>query len=97
MKILSYIAFAIIAMVGVMFASLNPYSVKINYLFSSLTMPLSVLVVLVLGIGICIGLFICVVMYVRLKREIFMLKSRVKIAQQEVDNLRALPLHDVHQ
>jgi len=95
-KILTYVFFTCLAIVGLVFASLNPNPVEVNYIFAVLTMPLSVLLVVTLGLGMLLGLITSMALYIRLKREIYQLKGHIKIAQKEVENLRTLPLNETH-
>lgn len=95
-KILTYSFFTCLAVLGLVFASLNPHLVEVNYIVGILKLPLSVLLVLALGIGILLGLMAAMAVYIRLKREIYGLKSHIKLTQKEVENLRTLPLNESH-
>ncbi len=96
MKIISYLIILIIILVGVSFAVLNAEPVVISYFFGSRKIQLSLLLVLTLGCGALIGLFICLFPYLNLKRKNTKLRKRVQVAEKEVENLRAIPLKDEH-
>jgi len=91
-RIFTYILMLFIVLLGVTFACLNAEPVHINYYIGQGLLPLSFLLVLALGFGLCVGLFVSLTVYMRLKTENFHLKSRTKLAEKEVGNLRAIPL-----
>lgn len=96
MRIVTYIIALLILLSGIVFACLNAEPVKLNFYFGSHTLPLSMLLVLTLGVGLLFGLLTSGFMYLKLKTENYRLKSRIKVAQKEVENLRAIPLKDEH-
>ncbi len=96
LRIITYLFILATAVAGIVFASLNPKPVEVNYIFASIELPLSVLIVIALGVGLVIGLLFSAGVYLKLQRHIFQLKGQVKMAQQEIDNLRALPIKDTH-
>ena len=59
-------------------------------------MPVSMLMVFSFGGGLLVGLLFCAFMYFKLSRQNYKLRSRIKLAEKEVDNLRAIPLKDTH-
>jgi len=93
---MTYLFILLIAVSGIVFASLNPDPVEVNYILGSIHLPLSVLIVIAVGIGLIVGLLFSIGVYLKLQRHIFQLNGKIKMAQQEVDNLRALPIKDTH-
>ena len=96
MRIFSYIFVLLIVLLGVSFATLNSQSVEFNYYINNQTMPLSVLLAGTFTIGCLIGIFVCVWLLVKVKLKNYHLKQRLKLAEKEIENLRAIPLQDNH-
>jgi lipopolysaccharide assembly protein A len=79
---------------GLTFASLNPTIVSFNYFLGSREIALSLLLVFSFGVGLCLGLFIAVFPWLKAKTECFRLRSRLKVLEKEVENLRSMPIKD---
>ena len=92
MRILSYLVLLIIMLVGLTFASLNSESVTFNYYLGSKTIALSLLLVFTFGSGILLGLLVAMFSWIRIKSDSLRLKSRLKIAEKEIENLRSIPI-----
>ena len=85
----------LIVFLGVSFSCLNASSVKINLYLFIYEIPLSLLLVITLGLGILMGLMVMSSAYLRLKAENLTIKNKVKWADKEITNLRALPINDI--
>lgn len=94
MRIFSFLVVVIILLLGATFAVLNAAPVSINYYISTAKLPLSLLLVLVLGIGGFIGWLTGVWMWMRLKAENFRFAHRIKTLEKELDQLRTLPVNE---
>ncbi len=94
MRILSFLVILIVLLIGVTFAVLNAAPVSINYYLSTTKIPLSLLLVLVLGVGGFIGWLTGLWMWMRLKTENFRLSHRIKTLEKELDQLRTLPVNE---
>lgn len=94
MRILMIVVYVVLILFGVTFAALNASPVQINLYVLSLKMPISVLMVSVLGVGICIGLLLMLFRYWRLKSEYRKIKNQLKITEREIKNLRTIPLRN---
>ncbi len=94
MRIVMTIIYLLLILVGVSFAGLNAKSVQINAYFTTFHMPISVLIVLTLGIGVFMGLILFMSRYWRLKAEHRRIKNQLKLTEKEIRNLRAIPLQD---
>jgi len=92
MRLLSYVFLLIIMLVGLTFAALNPNTVTFNYYLGSKDIVLSFLLVGAFGGGIFLGLSVAVLSWLKVKRENLRLKSRLKIIEKEVENLRSIPI-----
>lgn len=91
-----FIVYLLLIIVGVSFAALNASSVQVNFYFTTLSMPVSVLIALMMGVGILIGLLLFIFRYWRLKGECRRMRNQLKLTEKEIKNLRAIPLQDQH-
>jgi lipopolysaccharide assembly protein A len=79
-------------LIGLTFASLNSTPVVFNYYLGAKTITLSLLLVFTFGAGIVFGLLITIISWIKAKKNNLQLKSRLKIAEKEVKNLRSIPI-----
>lgn len=96
MRFLSYILILIIILLGITFAALNHNNVIINYYVGQRDLPLSILLVLSFSSGCIIGLIVAMGVLFKLKLKNYRLQQQLKVAEKEVENLRAIPLQDRH-
>ena len=94
MRIVSYFLLLIIVVFGMTFATLNSESVTINYYLDQSTLPLSLLLVIVFALGCLIGIIVGLWLLMKAKLSNFRLRQRLKMAEKEIENLRAIPLQD---
>ena len=83
-------------MLGVTFAGLNARPVILNYYVGNAELPLSLLLVLSFSGGCVLGLLVSLVLYIKLKNSNRRLRHRLKNLEEEVANLRTIPLKDAH-
>jgi putative membrane protein len=96
MRIIRWAIILLIILLGISFASLNAEKVTVHYYLGVSNIPVSLLVVITLVIGILIGFFAGLIFYFKAKRANSRLKKRMKMAEKEIANLRAIPLKDSH-
>ncbi|HHF7365289.1 TPA: LapA family protein [Legionella bozemanae] len=96
MRILMLVIYILLIVIGVSFAALNATSVDVNFYFKVISMPISVLMTIMLGIGILIGFILFMWRYWRLKAECHKIKNQLKLTEKEIKNLRSIPLQDQH-
>ena len=96
MRLLMMLFYLVLILLGVSFAALNASSVQVNFYFKTLTMPISVLMTIMLGVGLLIGFLIFLYRYWRLKVDYLKIKNQLKLTEKEIKNLRAIPLKDQH-
>lgn len=94
MRIISCILFILVLLLGVSFAILNSQPVAINYYLNNTSIALSLLLVLVLGVGIIIGWLTGLLLWLRAKAENRRLNRQIKLLEKEVTNLRMSPIKD---
>lgn len=96
MRIVMLLVYLLLILVGVSFAALNASSVQVNFYLTTLTVPISVLMAGMLGVGIFIGFLLSLFRYWRLKADYRTVKNQLKLTEKEIKNLRAIPLQDQH-
>ncbi len=96
MRVLVLIFYILLILLGVSFAVLNASSVPVNFYFDTISMPVSVLMTLMLGVGILFGFLLFITRYWRLKIEYRKIKNQLKLTEKEIKNLRSIPLQDQH-
>ena len=96
MRIVLTIFYLLLMVVGISFAALNASSVRVNFYFTTLNTPVSVLVILMLGVGMVLGFMVFLGRFWRLKGESRKIRSQLKLTEKEIRNLRAIPLQDQH-
>ena len=95
-RIFSYIFILLIVLIGISFATLNSDAVNINYYIGEKELPLSLLLALVFGFGCVLGILVGVWILIKTKIKNYRLQQRLKLAEKEIENLRAIPLQDKH-
>lgn len=90
------VIYIVLIIIGVSFAALNASSVDVNFYFKTVSMPISVLMTIMLGVGILIGFLLFISRYWRLKIEYRKIKNQLRLTEKEIKNLRSIPLQDQH-
>ena len=96
MRIVTYLLLLIIILIGITFAVLNPSIVTVNYYIGQKKLALSLLLVSVFALGCFLGLLVGGWLALKVKIKNYRLKQKLKFAEKEVQNLRAIPLQDRH-
>jgi putative membrane protein len=96
MRLLMLVFYILLIILGVSFAALNATTVEVNFYLKTISMPVSVLMTIMLGVGILFGFFIFISRHWRLKMEYRKMKSQLKLTEKEIKNLRSIPLQDQH-
>lgn len=84
----------IFAVLGAAFASLNGAMVSVDYYFGLTELPLSIVILIALGIGVILGGLAGLALFFRAKRENYQLRRKSQLVNEEVNNLRVMPLKD---
>lgn len=96
MRIVGYIFLLIIIFLGVSFATLNSELVTVNYYVGHRTLPLSLLLVSIFVIGSFLGILSSLWIILKIKMQKYGLQQKLKLAEKEIENLRAIPLQNKH-
>jgi uncharacterized membrane protein YciS (DUF1049 family) len=95
-RIFTYLLILIVILLGITFASLNSGPVTIHYYVGQHTFSLPLLLVLVFAAGSLLGLLVGFWLLLKMKVKNFRLAQSLKVAEKEIENLRAIPLQDRH-
>lgn len=93
-RLLRIIFLFAVAVLGGAFASLNGQIVELDYYFGLTELPLSIIILIALGIGAIFGMIAGLLLFVKAKRENLSLKKKAQLVNEEVKNLRTFPLKD---
>ena len=91
---LKFLFVFIIVVIGLAFHIKNDSLVTLNYYLGTIDVSLSVVVIASVLIGVLLGVITSLGIIVPLRREKSKLKKAIKTAEQEVSNLRSIPLKD---
>ena len=96
MRILLTVFYLFLILLGISFAALNADSVQVNFYVTQVTLPISVLIVLILGLGMVVGSILFLLRYWSLKSEYRKLSNQLKMTEREIKNLRSIPIQNQH-
>ena len=81
---------------GVTFAFHNKHTVDVSYYFGlSWNGPLALALLAAVAVGVAIGFLASLRTLLRLQRQLVTANKEIREVEQEVQNLRALPIKDV--
>lgn len=97
MKRTLYIVIGIVVLLlGISFAYKNGQIVELRYYFGiDWSSPLSVMLLATFVVGVVAGFLASLRMVVRMQRQLVLARKEVRQIEQEVINLRSLPIKDV--
>ena len=91
----AFVAIVMLAF-GLGFAYKNAQIVNVDYYFGlHWDGPLSLLLLSAMTLGVVLGLLVGLGMYVRMQRQLVRARREIREIEQEVQNLRALPIKDI--
>lgn len=96
MKRVVYLILALLVLFfGLSFAYKNSETVALNYYLGlHWATPLSLMVVIIFSLGVVFGFIASLGMVVRLQRQLGHARKEIRQIEQEVINLRSLPIKD---
>ena len=83
MNIIALIVFSIIFIIALIFSVLNFHSVQINLFFTSLQLPLALVLVLQLIAGIIIGVLATIIQIIKLKSQYTHLNQKLNKEEKQ--------------
>lgn len=95
MRLVFTVFLLLVVVLGLSFAVENSHTVEFRYYVGSLETPLAwLLAISVLG-GALLGMLASLGVILRLRTEIRRLHREMSVAQEEIRNLRAIPIRDL--
>lgn len=94
MRFIKLLFFLFLILLGSAFAVMNTGNIHIDYYFGELDLALPLVLIATLGIGALLGVVASLGSLLRLKRRNAELRRKASLAQEEVKNLRAIPIKD---
>lgn len=94
MKIIKLLVVILVVIVGAAFSAINADIVMFNYYFGQIELPLAILLISSIILGAILGILASLSGIIRAKHDANVLKREVKLVEQEVHNLRKIPVKD---
>ncbi len=92
LNIIKLLIVLIVMIFAAALAALNDGQVTLNYYFGRFDTSLPLALLGSLGVGLLLGFAAGLTLWVRARGEAARLRRRARLAQEEVNNLRAIPL-----
>lgn len=89
-----YIILLLLVLITAVFARINADNVELDFYFTTAQAPLALWLYIALVLGAVLGVLVSLLMVFRAKREVRRLAKRLALCEQELKNLRELPLKD---
>ena len=96
MKYIFCLFWILVVIIGITFSGLNSQTVAINYYLGETTLYLPILLLLTLLVGVVLGFIIALPAFLKRKNITRHLKQQIKQAEQEISNLRNIPIKETH-
>lgn len=84
-----------VASLGVSFACLNASKVTLNFFISTYEIPLSLLLVLTLGIGILVGFIVMLLSHLKFKAKYAREKNKLEVGRKGAISLPSQSMNDI--
>ena len=91
-RIVLLLFIVLVVLFGISFSVLNAELVTLDYYFSEIEIPLSVVVVAALAFGVLLGISASALVSLKSRRELSRLRKKLKAKELEVSNMRAIPV-----
>lgn len=94
MRLLKLLVILLLMVLGAAFAVMNAVNVPVDYYFGRRELPLPVMLLGALGLGALLGMLAGLGAILGLKRDNARLRRQERLAVDEVNNLRSIPLRE---
>ncbi|MCF6219344.1 MAG: LapA family protein [Gammaproteobacteria bacterium] len=94
-RIILWLFIILVVIFGISFSVLNAELVTLDYYFSKIEVPLSIVVVTSLAFGILLGIATSILISLKNRRELSRLRKKLKNKELEISNMRAIPVQDL--
>ena len=96
MRYLIALFWLIVIILAIIFVAMNSHTIKLNYYVGERNVYLPLLLFVSLVVGAVLGVCAMVPIWLRAKSEKRKIKGRLRDAEQELKNLRNIPIKDTH-
>lgn len=96
MRIVQGVFLFAIFVIALAFAVINADPVRLNYYLGTSELPLSLVLIVAFAVGAVMGLAVNLGRILRLRHVISQLRRAARVTEQELANLRAIPLRNEH-
>ncbi len=93
LKLIKFILAIVFLVIGAAFAIINDQPVELDLYFLVTSLPLSLILLLAVGVGILLGAIVSAFYFMRIRKENADLRRQSRLVEQEVKNLRNLPIN----
>lgn len=94
MRLIRFLFLFLVLVIGLAFTVKNNQLVELNYFAGTFEISMSLLVILCLFVGSLLGILSSMLVILPLKRELSRQRQQSRIKEQEISNLRAIPIKD---
>jgi putative membrane protein len=95
-RLVSAFIILLVLLLVLFFTILNGEPVTVNYYLGEIQAPLALVIILALVSGAILGLISSVLVIMATRHEVSKLRREIKHTEQELNNLRTLPIKDKH-
>lgn len=94
MRFVKLLGIVLIIAIGLVFATLNANSVSVNLAYTEFRAPLALVVLVGFGLGMLCATLSFFARICTYKFKLYRLQNQLQVTQQEIKNLREIPLKD---
>ena len=95
-RLVSAFIILLVLLLVLFFTILNAEPVTVNYYLGEVHPPLAAVIILALVSGAILGLISSILVIMKTRHEVSKLRREIKHTEQELMNLRTLPIKDKH-
>ena len=95
-RLIRIFLFSIVVIIGTVFAVRNAELVQLDFYFFSFDIYISLAIIIAIITGVGLGVLAAVGWIVRTKTELVRLRRNIKNTEQELNNLRTIPIREDH-
>ena len=92
MLVIKLLLLLVFMLIGASFAIINDAPVTVDLYFMRPELPLSLLLLLALGLGMLLGGLAGMIYFMRVRKENADLRRKARLVNEEVQNLRTMPV-----
>ncbi len=96
LRILRFCIILVVLLSGFAFHLRNDQLVVMDYYIGTIDLPFSLFIVIALCFGAILGTLASLPGLIKLRRDKRKLQNQIKISEKEVNNLRVMPMKDMH-